>query len=140
MKPKLREAGYQPAPQAHAVSVTSGVLSSDKNCQGQERQNSGRHDESVMLGVAAHRRLQDLAQGLGRTSHAHDRGIDYEAVEIPQKIRHAQHGPPYHKLINLSHKTELETRQRPLDHGHKAGRTSAVEPVRVEADRGLGVE
>src|SRR6266571_2770963 len=93
-----------------------------------------------MLGVAAHCGPQDLAQALGQPSYAHDCGIDYEAVEIAQEIRHAQHGPPYHKLIDLSNETELEMRQRPPDQRYKAGRTPAVEPVRVEADRGLGVE
>src|SRR6266568_3006109 len=112
----------------------------DENCQGQEYQNSGRHDQSIMLGVPAHHGPQDLAQGLGRTSHAHNCGIDDEAVEFAKEIRRTQHGPPYHKLIDLSNETELKTRQRPLDQFHNAGRTSAVEPVCVEADRGLGIE
>src|SRR5260370_23655736 len=93
-----------------------------------------------MLCITAHHGPQGVAQALRRASHAHNCGIDYEAVELAQEIRHAQHGPPYHKLIDLSNIIELKTRQRPPDQGHKAGRTSAVEPVRVKADCGLGVE
>src|SRR3972149_5862042 len=70
------------------------------NCHSQECQNSGRHDQSIMLGVAAYRGLQNLAETLSRTSHAHNCGIDYEAVELTKEICRAQHGPPHHKLID----------------------------------------
>src|SRR5205814_10254524 len=92
-----------------------------------------------MLRIAAHHSPQDLAQGLGRASYPYNCGIHYEAVEVAEEIRRAQHRPPYDKLIDLSDETIFKTRQRPPLQPHEAGRTSAVEPVRVEADRRHGV-
>ena len=87
-----------------------------------------------MLGVAAHRSLQDLAQALGRTGRAHNPRIDYEAVEPAKDICRAQDRAFYHKLITLSNKAELQFCQRALGQLQEAGRTSAIEPIRVDAD------
>src|SRR5262245_35952251 len=93
-----------------------------------------------MLGVTAYHSLQDLAEALSRTSHAYNCRINYEAVKFAKEIRRAQHWPPDHKLVNLSNETELQTCQGPLHQFQNTSRTLAVEPVRVEADCGLGVE
>src|SRR5438477_9910126 len=93
-----------------------------------------------MLGVAAHGGLQDLAQALGGTSSAHYRGIHYHAVEVAQQTGYAQYGPPDHELVDLSNEPELQARQRPTGEDLHAGRSPAVEPVRLEADRGHGGE
>src|SRR5207249_8362515 len=93
-----------------------------------------------MLGVAAHGGLQDLAQALGGTSSAHYRGIHHQAVEVAQETGYAQYGPPDHELVDLSNEPELQARQRPTGQDLHAGRSPAVEPVRVEADRGHGCE
>ena len=60
--------------------------------------------------------------------------------KFAQNTSPAQHEPPHHKLIDLSHESELKTCQRPRGQGHKGRRTSAVEPVCVEADLGFRVE
>src|SRR5262245_56928311 len=102
------------------------MQSSRENCKGHERYNSGHHEQSVMLGVAAHRDLQGLTQVLGGTSQANDRRIDDETIDNAQEIRHAQHGPPDHKFINLSYESGLQTRKRATGKSQQESRTAPV--------------